>query len=685
MKKLLLTLGIIVSFSASDLVAQTTLAVQGFESSGSDTWAIASGGGNISSDTGSGDAPANARIRTGSNSWQVNNSTATLELSAFNVAGFTSVKAIVRLSSTSRTSGNGADSADDVEVRINVDGGGFPATADVEVTGRSNARWDYAATLTASTTAGTPVSQQAPQGGTNANNYATIEVTIPDGSSTVALQIVATNNSDNEFWNIDDIELTGIAPTSDTRVAFSADSATQAEGNAGTQNVTVDLVISNASSTNATDVTLTQSGTADGSDGSVSSTSFTFPANSSTNQTVTITVNGDTDLEPSETVILTITSVTGGDNAAAGTPSVYTLTIANDDSPNAWINELHYDNAGSDTGEFVEVSLPASFTDLANMEVVLYNGSNGETYDSAHALDSFTQGVTSNGFTLYSKAISGIQNGPDGLALCYTSVLISSGGVAQFLSYEGAFAATNGCANGSTSTDIGVSESSGTAAGASLGLQGSGDDYSDFTWATFADDTPGAVNDAQVLPVELTAFEAIASSDRVTLTWATASETNNAGFELQQAAGDGAFLATAFIQGFGTTLEAQRYAYTISNLIPGTYRFRLRQVDYDGAFDYSPEVEVTVGIVHSFQLSEAYPNPFNPSTVFSVSVQAVQQVDVVVYDLLGRQVQTLFSGVLGAGEAKTLTFDASHLAGGMYLIQARGNEVIQSRTVTLIK
>ncbi|GAB5521856.1 MAG: hypothetical protein RhofKO_41070 [Rhodothermales bacterium] len=187
------------------------------------------------------------------------------------------------------------------------------------------------------------------------------------------------------------------------------------------------------------------------------------------------------------------------------------------------------------------------------------------------------------------------------------------------------------------------------------------------------------------LPVELTSFDAVSSTNRVTLNWTTASETNNSGFEVQQAQGDGTFIATSFVQGHGTTLEAQSYQHTATNLIPGTYRFRLKQVDFDGAFEYSPEIEVSVGIEHSFRLSEAYPNPFNPETVFSVSVQTAQQVEVVVYDLLGRQVQQLFSGALGAGEAKPITFEAANLPGGVYLIQARGAEVMQSRTVTLLK
>ena len=108
-------------------------------------------------------------------------------------------------------------------------------------------------------------------------------------------------------------------------------------------------------------------------------------------------------------------------------------------------------------------------------------------------LDTFNASAVS-GFTVYDKAISGIQNGgPDGIAL------IENGAVVQFLSYEGAFTATNGPASGTTSTDIGVSESSSTPVGESLQLSGSGSSYTDFSWSGPAAESPGAVNNGQTL------------------------------------------------------------------------------------------------------------------------------------------------------------------------------------------
>jgi predicted extracellular nuclease len=157
-----------------------------------------------------------------------------------------------------------------------------------------------------------------------------------------------------------------------------------------------------------------------------------------------------------------------------------------------FINEIHYDNDGSDSGEAIEI-VGSEGTDLAGMSLVLYNGSNGTVYNTT-ALS----GVLSNqqgGFGTATFNISGIQNGsPDGMAL-----VDSMGTVIQFLSYEGELTAVDGPAIGMTSTDIGVAEESSTLVGDSLQLTGEGDFAEDFTWAAASANTFGAVNTDQIL------------------------------------------------------------------------------------------------------------------------------------------------------------------------------------------
>jgi hypothetical protein len=189
------------------LKAQIVVVKQGFESSG-ETWPVISGGGNISPEAGSTDTPAAQRIRTGVSSWQVNNATATLELASVSTAGRTNMKVVLHLSSPSITSANGSDASDSVRVFVALNGAPFSSSSTVTVHGNNNARWGYNALLTATGSAGSYARYQAPQGGTNTNNYSTVEITIPDGTTSVALRVVASNNAADELWCVDDILLT---------------------------------------------------------------------------------------------------------------------------------------------------------------------------------------------------------------------------------------------------------------------------------------------------------------------------------------------------------------------------------------------------------------------------------------------------------------------------------------------
>ncbi|MFK8017612.1 MAG: VPLPA-CTERM sorting domain-containing protein [Gammaproteobacteria bacterium] len=172
-------------------------------------------------------------------------------------------------------------------------------------------------------------------------------------------------------------------------------------------------------------------------------------------------------------------------------------------SPSAhalFINELHYDNAGSDVGEGVELA-GAAGTVLDGFSLLLYNGGNGQVYRKV-AL-SGTLADQSAGFGTQFIAMSGIQNGgPDGIAL-----IDSNDSVVQFLSYEGAFTASDGAAAGLVSDDIGLFEDGSGAEGLSLQLVGTGIAYADFAWdiaaATYARVNVGQA--FEVTPVPLPA------------------------------------------------------------------------------------------------------------------------------------------------------------------------------------
>lgn len=156
-----------------------------------------------------------------------------------------------------------------------------------------------------------------------------------------------------------------------------------------------------------------------------------------------------------------------------------------------FINEIHYDNSGADENEAIEVAGPVG-TNFLGFTLILYNGNGGAQYDSFD-VGSFTP--SQDGCVVFvTVSTPGIQNGsPDGVAL-----VDPDGTVVQFLSYEGAFTAIGGAADGLTSTDVGVSESSPTAATESLQLTGTGRVYEDFTWASPAMATFNGVNDGQI-------------------------------------------------------------------------------------------------------------------------------------------------------------------------------------------
>jgi hypothetical protein len=165
-----------------------------------------------------------------------------------------------------------------------------------------------------------------------------------------------------------------------------------------------------------------------------------------------------------------------------------------------FINEIHYDNAGTDTGEAIEIAGPAG-TDLTGWSIVRYNGANGLVYTTPTADPSGSDvlsGTIPNagggyGFVVINYLVNGIQNGdPDGIAL-----VDNNSNVVQFLSYEGSFTALDGPAAGLTSMDIGVAEPSDNPVGNSLQLIGTGRAYGDFAWTGPIPNTRGAVNTGQ--------------------------------------------------------------------------------------------------------------------------------------------------------------------------------------------
>lgn len=192
------------------------------------------------------------------------------------------------------------------------------------------------------------------------------------------------------------------------------------------------------------------------------------------------------------------------------------------------------------------------------------------------------------------------------------------------------------------------------------------------------------------IPVELTSFTANVENNSVYLNWQTASELNNSGFDIErcQIGSDGnrsEWIKLGFIQGKGNSTELNSYSYIDGSAKSvGTYVYRLKQIDYDGTFEYSHEVEIDVNKPVQYELSQNYPNPFNPTTTISFSVPENSHVSLRVFDVLGNEVTTLLDEQVSTGRHE-VNFDAGNLASGVYYYTLQAGNFTSTKKLMLMK
>jgi hypothetical protein len=182
--------------------------------------------------------------------------------------------------------------------------------------------------------------------------------------------------------------------------------------------------------------------------------------------------------------------------------------------------------------------------------------------------------------------------------------------------------------------------------------------------AFFIDDVE--IGGGFLVPVELTSFTAKYSDGKVLINWATATEANNKGFEVQKQFNDGGYSSVGYIAGQGSSIEKHNYLFIDSPLADGKYSYRLKQIDYDGSLNYSPAVDVDVSAPAVFGLEQNYPNPFNPSTTIKFNLPADSKVSLKIFDILGQPVATLIDGNKPAG-INSVNYNAKNLTSGLYL------------------
>jgi photosystem II stability/assembly factor-like uncharacterized protein len=192
-------------------------------------------------------------------------------------------------------------------------------------------------------------------------------------------------------------------------------------------------------------------------------------------------------------------------------------------------------------------------------------------------------------------------------------------------------------------------------------------------------------NTDYVVPVELTSFLASVSRNDVRLSWSTKSELNNSGFEIDRTENINNWEIISFISGSGTCTEPKNYYFIDEDLKPSKYNYRIKQIDFDGTFNYSDIVEVNISTVTNYTLEQNYPNPFNPGTLIEFSLpEDVSNVSLSIYNALGEKVAELVNSSLKSGNYK-YHWNAEGFASGIYIYELRTGKFVAMKKMLILK
>ena len=186
------------------------------------------------------------------------------------------------------------------------------------------------------------------------------------------------------------------------------------------------------------------------------------------------------------------------------------------------------------------------------------------------------------------------------------------------------------------------------------------------------------------IPVELTSFSASVINDKVILTWSTATELNNQGFDIEKSFDNKSYEKIGFVPGYGTTAESKNYNFSISNPENRKTFYRLRQVDFDGTFEYSSSIEVEGVSPTQYSLKQNYPNPFNPTTTIGFTLPSESIVKISIYNLIGQKVAEVVNSKFSSGN-HSVDFNATNLASGIYLYKIEAGSFTSVKKMQLMK
>ncbi len=195
-------------------------------------------------------------------------------------------------------------------------------------------------------------------------------------------------------------------------------------------------------------------------------------------------------------------------------------------------------------------------------------------------------------------------------------------------------------------------------------------------------------DDANPLPVELISFTALAKDIAILLNWETATEVNNYGFEIERTMGkvstESQWQKIGFVEGHGNSASPNSYSFIDDSQVAGEVNYRLKQIDTDGAFEYSDVVTIASAKLAKFKLYQNHPNPFNPSTVVSFSLPEISHVKLTIYNAIGQEVAKLVDKEMEAG-FHNVTFNGSNLSTGLYIYRLETPNYSKIMKMMLIK
>lgn len=336
--------------------------------------------------------------------------------------------------------------------------------------------------------------------------------------------------------------------------------------------------------------------------------------------------------------------------------------------------------AGGETGVMFVLSGTANDVDgSANAYAVIIGSPNSE--DPVQVVR-FNGGYTDNGdFTVVTGGVAGEDSDYRSVRVTFDPgnnawSLYAASGTSSF-PYDDPVNVPDSDQLGSTVEDAGGPVDNSSAKFLGLHYNHGGDASVDAAFDDLHVSDPGSE-----LPVELATFDATADGNAVHLRWTTASEAQNAGFEVQRSTERG-FETIDFVDGAGTTTESTRYTYTAEDLSSGTHAFRLKQVDLDGSTSIGPERIVTLR-PDGVHLATTGSNPLRKgqNAAFRLTADTEESVTVTLHDVLGRVLRTLYDGP-ASPEGRDLSVSTSSLSAGMYFVRVQGPSGTTTRRITI--